>query len=308
MKMFGVAREVPLLKAMNLVTSKPASDIALAAPATAGRPAGEGRMLTLVPWHGRALIGTAHSGDLKHPGDLAVTPAEIDAFIADANAAFPALKLTAADVTLVHRGIVPAQRGKGGGLELLGTAEVRDHSADGAPGPLSVIGVNFTTARAVGARAAAAAAKRLGRSSRRTDTDTAILPGAGISDHEALTIETARGVGLELAPAIIKHLNAIYGDRSAAIVKLMAERSDWRMPLLPGRPNVGAEVIHAIRDEMACTLADIAIRRSELGAAGHPGQEMVTAMAAVAAEELGWDADRRNREVAAVDAFYRWQT
>ena len=59
----------------------------------------------------------------------------------------------------------------------------------------------------------------------------------------------------------------------------MAERSDWRMPLVPGRPNVGAEVIHAIRDEMACTLADIVIRRSELGAAGHPGADMVTAIA-----------------------------
>ena len=134
---------------------------------------------------------------------------------------------------------------------------------------MSVIGVKYTTARAVGARAAALAARRLGRSTRRTNTDTAILPGAGISDHEALTIETARAVGLELAPSIIKHLNAIYGDRSAAIVRLMAERSDWRMPLVPGRPNVGAEVIHAIRDEMACTLADIVIRRSELGAAGH---------------------------------------
>ena len=262
-------------------------------------------MLTLVPWHGRALIGTAHSADLKQPGELGVAPAEIDAFIADANAAFPALKLTAADITLVHRGIVPAQTGKSGGIELLGTSEIREHAADGAPGAMSVIGVKYTTARAVGARAAAAAAKRLGRSARRTDTDTAILPGAGISDHEALTIETARAVGLELSPAIIKHLNAIYGDRSAAIVRLMAERSEWRMPLLPGRPNVGAEVIHAIRDEMACTLADIAIRRSELGAAGHPGMDMVTAMAAVAAEELGWDADRRNREVAAIDAFYR---
>jgi len=27
-------------------------------------------------------------------------------------------------------------------------------------------------------------------------------------------------------------------------------------------------------------------------------------MAAIAAEELGWDADRRDREIAAVDAFY----
>lgn len=317
MQMFGVTREVPMVKTMNLVTSKPASDMALAAPSR------NGRMLTLVPWHGRALVGTSQSDGFRQPSDLRVTEAEIEAFIADANSAFPALQLTRADVTLVHRGIVPArlarrspwapkllrwrlgEGGRGtGGAELLGAPQMLDHAGGGAPGAMTVIGVKYTTARAVGARLAAAAAKALGGATRRTDTDRAILPGAGIADHEALTIETARAVGLELAPPIIGHLTAIYGDRCAAIVRLMAERSDWRMPLVPGRPHVGAEVIHAIREEAACTLADIAIRRTELGAAGHPGAEIVEAMAAIAAEELGWDADRRNREVAAVREFY----
>ena len=55
---------------------------------------------------------------------------------------------------------------------------------------------------------------------------------------------------------------------------------------------------------MACTLADIVIRRTELGAMGHPGAEIVEACAGIAAEELGWDRDRRDREIAAVDAFY----
>jgi glycerol-3-phosphate dehydrogenase len=183
---------------------------------------------------------------------------------------------------------------------------IRDHAADGAPGAISVIGVKYTTARAVGARAAALAARRLRGSTRRTDTDTAVLPGAGISDHEALTIETARAVGLELAPAIIRHLNAIYGDRSAAIVRLMAQQSDWRMPLVAGRPNVGAEVIHAIREEMACTLADIVIRRTELGAAGHPGEEVVIACARIAAEEFGWDTAEQTRQIAEVNDFYRF--
>ena len=300
MKMFGVTREVPLVRAMNLVTSKPASDIALAAPSQSGR------MLTLVPWQGRALIGTAQSDDFKQPGDGGVTAADIDAFIADANTAFPSLGLTREDITLVHRGIVPAQKGKNGRPELLGGPEVHDHAADGAPGAMTVIGVKYTTARAVGARAAALAARRLGGSTRRTDTATAILPGAGISDHEALTIETARAVGLELAPPIIKHLNAIYGDRSAAIVRLMAERSDWRMPLVPGRPNVGAEVIHAVRAEMACTVADIVIRRTELGAAGHPGDEVVAACARIAADELGWNPAEMTRQIAQVNDFYRY--
>jgi glycerol-3-phosphate dehydrogenase len=207
------------------------------------------------------------------------------------------------DVTLVHRGIVPATKGARG-AELLGTPAILDHAGDGAAGAITVVGVKFTTARAVGAKAAAAAARAIGGSTRTTDTDRAILPGAGIADHEALTIETARAVGLELAPPIIRHITGVYGDRCAAIVRLMAERSDWRMPLVPGRPVVGAEVVHAIRNEMACTLADIVVRRSELGAMGHPGAEMVNAMAGIAADELGWDTAQRATEAARVDAIY----
>ena len=312
MGLFGVRREIPLLKAMNLVTVKPASDIALAAPAvakaTAGRPAEPrrakgGRMLTLVPWHGRALIGTWQSRDVRRSDDLAVNEAEVAEFIGDANSAFPALKLTRADVTLVHRGVVPAHQGSSA-VELLASPAFLDHAGDGAPGAMTVVGTKYTTARAVATRAAGRAARILGASTRATDTATAMLPGAGIADHEALTIETARAVGLEVAPPIIRHITGIYGDRCAAIVRLMAERSDWRMPLVPGRPIVGAEVIHAIRAEMACTLADVVIRRSELGAMGHPGDEIVGACARIAAEELGWDADRREREIAAVNAFY----
>jgi len=297
MKQFGVARDLPLLKAMNLVTSKSASDIALAAPSRSGA------MLTLTPWHGRALVGTFQSTELKQPSDLEVTSAEVDGAIADANSAFPALHLTRADVTLVHRGIVPASAGSP--AQLLPSPQIIDHDGEGVAGAMTVLGVKYTTARRVGARAADAAVRRLGKPSlraRRQRYD--ILPGAGIADHEALTIETARAVGLEIAPPIIRHLNAVYGDRSAAIVRLMAERTDWRMPIVPGRPSVGAEVIHAIRHEMALTLADIVVRRSELGAMGHPGEAITRAAAAIAAEELDWNAARRDREIAAVDAFY----
>src|SRR5262249_4912097 len=155
-------------------------------------------------------------------------------------------------------------------------------------------------------RAVSIAARALARGAGpRRSTQTSPLPGAGIADHEALAIETARAVHLELAPPIIRHLMGIYGDRVAAIVRLMAERSEWRMPLVAGQPNVGAEAIHAIRSEMARTLADIVIRRTELGAMGYPGDEMTAAAAAVAAEELGWDDGRRAREIAAVRGFYR---
>ncbi len=299
MRAFGVSREVPLVKAMNLVTSKPASDIALAAPGS------NGRMLTLVPWRGRAVIGTSQSDEFKQPGDVRVAGPEVDAFIAEANTAFPALKLTRENVELVHRGIVPAHRGRGGRPDLLPAPLILDHKRDGAPGAMTVIGVKYTTARGVATRAVNAAARRLGVRARPSHTDREPLAGAGIADHEALAIETARAVGLELAPPIIRRLTALYGDRCAQIVRIMAERSDWRMPLVSGQTAIGAEVIYVIRHEMAVTLADIVIRRTELGSGGHPGTELVESAARIAADELGWDADRRNQEVAAVNDFYR---
>ena len=128
MAMFGAPRPFPLLKAMNLVTSKPASDMALAAPRRR-RP-----MLTLVPWHGRALVGTGQSTTLVEPGDTGVhRKRTIDAFIADANDAFPALQLTRADITLVHRGIVPATPDTRRRAGSEGGAEILDHATRARP-------------------------------------------------------------------------------------------------------------------------------------------------------------------------------
>lgn len=298
MRRIGSNRSVPLLTAINLVTKKPASDIALAAPDMAGR------MLTLVPWRGRALIGTGQSLEFRDSPEPAVTRGEIQAVISAANEAFPALHLTIEDVALVHRGNVPAQHGAGGRPELLATPQIIDHAREGMPGAITVVGIKYTTARGVAARAVSLAVKRLGARARPSHTDRLVLAGAGIADHEALAIETARAVRLEIAPPTIRHLTALYGDRCAQIVKLMAERSDWRMPLAPPYPNIGAEVIYAIRHEMACTLADMVIRRTTIGSGGHPGPDLLNAAAAIAAEELGWDAERRQSEIAAVDAFY----
>ena len=298
LRLFGVERKFPLLKAMNLVTSKPASDMALVAPTQAGR------MLTLVPWRGRALIGTSQSAAFVEPGGSAVSGAEVDAFIADANHAFPALHLTRGDVMLVHRGIVPAEPGRGGAPELQASPDILDHAAEGAEGVISVIGVKYTTARLVAERAADVVAKRLGRRLPPSRTASKPLPGAGIADHEALAIETARALRLEVPLTTIRHLIRLYAEAAAEIIRIMHEREDLRAPVAAGVETVGAEVVHVIRREMAIRLADIVIRRTGLGSAGPPPAEAIDACARIAAAELGWDQPRVREEIAAVTRFY----
>jgi glycerol-3-phosphate dehydrogenase len=297
---FGVKRELRLLKAMNLVTSRRASDMALAAPGPSGR------MLTLVPWRGRALIGTSQSDAFVPAGPRpTVTRAEVEAFVKEANEAFPALVLSAAEVTLVHRGLVPAIAGRNGRPELKPTADVLDHAADGAEGAFTVVGVKYSSARAVAERAVNAVAKRLGRRLPASRTALATLPGAAIADHEALAIETGRDLGMEVPLPSIRHLITKYGEAAADIIRLTAARLDLQAPVSPNVPTLAAEVVHVIRHEQAVRLSDVVIRRTGLGSADPPEEAALTECAAIAKAELGWDDARTAAEIAAVREFYR---
>lgn len=298
MRLFDVDRPFPLLKAMNLVTSKPVSDIALAAPTPAGR------MLTLVPWYGRGIVGTAQTPRPVDTLDTSVTAAEVDAFVADANGAFPALTLRAADVTLVHRGLVPAAVRKDGTADLLAAPMVLDHAKDGVEGALTLVGVKYVGARVSAERAVDLVARRLGATVRPSRTASTVLPGAGIADHEGLAIETARKLRLDVPLATLTRLSVRYAEAAAEVVRLMASDEDLRREVSRTAATVGAEVVHAIRHEMAVRLSDVVVRRTGLGAAGHPGREAIVACGRIAARELGWNAEREAEEIAAVDRVY----
>ena len=294
MRLFGVTRPFPVLKAMNLVTSKRASDMALAAP---GR---DGRMLTLVPWRGRALVGTSQSAGVVQPADLSVRSDEVDAFIDDANVAFPSLKLSRGDVTLVHRGIVAASVDKSGRPDLKPTAEIIDHGN----GAMTVVGVKFTTARGVAERTIDAVGRSLQRRLRPSKTAITPLPGAAIADHEALAIETARALHIDVPLPMIQHLIHLYAEAAADIIRLIHERPELGAPLSPGSATIQAEVVHTIRREMALKLSDVLIRRTGLGSAGEPPADAVRTAARIAQAELGWDTSRTAQDIAEVTRFY----
>jgi glycerol-3-phosphate dehydrogenase len=66
-----------------------------------------------------------------------------------------------------------------------------------------------------------------------------------------------------------------------------------------------AQVGFALREEMALTLEDMVMRRTGIGQFGHPGPAVVETVAAAMASHLGWDAQRKAREVESLDPLYR---
>lgn len=295
----GSPRPFPLTAAMNLVTSKPAGDVALAAPD------GQGRMLTLVPWRGRAIVGTGHGAGLAAPAGEPLRLEDVERFMGQANAAFPALRLLPGDITLVHHALVPAAARRDGAVDLLSESRVIDHGKDGAAGALTVVGAKYTSARALAQRAIELAGRKLKKPLTASRTASTTLPCAGIADHEALAIETARRLGLDVSPQLLRHLVGRYAEGAADIVTIMATRSDLAEPLAPGSPAVGAEIVHAIRREAAVKLSDVVLRRTTIGATGHPGAATLEACRRIAAAELGWNATQAAAEVDDVERRYQ---
>jgi glycerol-3-phosphate dehydrogenase len=294
----GVATGIPMLKAMNLVTRRDAGDEAL------GGRGISGRNLFLVPWRYRALFGTWESDRACDPDDNTVNEADVSSFMAELNQAFPALDLTRADVTLVHRGVVPAVA-HGDRVSAQGHDRILDHSENGVEGLVTVSGAKYTTARAVAERVTTRLMSKLQQKPVASRTASTPLPGGHIRDVGLVIADARREHDEGLPTDTIPHLIAAYGSRFRDVLDLAADRPEWRTRLAKDSPVIGAELVHAARKEMALTLADAVLRRTPLGALGDPGEVALERAAAIVGTERRWSDDRRRNEIAEVQRFYR---
>ena len=133
-------------------------------------------------------------------------------------------------------------------------------------------------------------------------TATVLLPGAvvGPAGLEAYHAERSRDLieaGVE--PAVVERLCCLYGNQLDDLLAHADDDPSWLEPLHPEVPALRAEVRLAVEREMALTLVDFMDRRAALllfspnfGLAG------ADAVADIMAKALGWDADRRTRELA----------
>ena len=98
-----------------------------------------------------------------------------------------------------------------------------------------------------------------------------------------------------------RHVGGTYGSAYTELLDLLAEEPG---SLSPATPVQRAEVLHAVRREMALHLTDIVLRRTDLGSAGLPDDAALEECARLAARELGWDERRKAEELERVRERY----
>jgi glycerol-3-phosphate dehydrogenase len=133
-------------------------------------------------------------------------------------------------------------------------------------------------------------------------TRTRPLPGAG----------KARLGSVDLAPDIAAHLGETYGARADQVLALVAADASLGRRLDPELPHVAAELLFAIRSDLACEVEDVLRRRVPLALFSKTnGLSVAEKTADLLASERGWSEQRRAQSLlqyrAATSASRAWQ-
>ncbi|MCR4439757.1 MAG: glycerol-3-phosphate dehydrogenase/oxidase [bacterium] len=268
-------------------------------PTPGGRTHAGRHVLFMAPWRGYTIIGTFHRPYLDGKVRLQATEQELEQFLTEVNSAYPGGAISRDDIVFVHKGFLPMDgvTGKTGEVQLTKHYRLVDHARLGGPeGLLTVIGVKYTTARDVAEKTVNLAAKKLGKAKDGGRSRTTPLVGGHIPRFSSFLEDAVAHASGGLSPSLVRHLVMNYGSDCARLLAYGQESAELLSPF-PGSQVLGAEVVHAAREEMACKLSDAVLRRTELGSAEYPGDEAVKGCARLMAKELGWPARRAEREV-----------
>jgi glycerol-3-phosphate dehydrogenase len=264
------------------------------------------RFYFVVPWEGRVNIGTTdtdYSGDKDHPR---AEPEEINEILGAINSYFPEARLEPSDVISSWAGLRPLITDPGARA----TADVsrKEEVIESEDGLISIGGGKLTTYRLMAERGIDLAAKRLyerfnivaGAASAKDaaigeeiSPDELTITPESLSQSENLPLETAR------------HLLRDYGADYRRLIELTREDERLRGRLVEGLPQILAEVVYAVRYEMALTLADAMTRRTRLAiVAGKETLNCATIVADAMSRELGWSGEQTERQIAQFTAEF----
>lgn len=303
---------VQLSTAMNLVVRKPLISeyaVGITGNFESKKPDGSvylgRRVLFMAPWRHVTLVGTYHQPYNQEPDQLHVTESEIENFLREVNSALPGSPIRRDEVSFVHKGFLPMDgiHTKTGEVRLTPHYRIHNHCKE-LKGLISVIGVKYTTARDVSQKSINLVFRILGYKPTDSISDRTPLMGGEIDQFKQFLSESMGQLSGFFSSGVAKHLIYNYGSGYRQICRIIEDEPNMEKPVTGSSEVLSAEVVHGIREEMAVKLADVVLRRTDLGSAGYPGDKAIQHCADIMAKELKWNRSKRKSEIDEVKAVY----
>ena len=245
----------------------------------------DGRVLFAIPWHEHTVVGTTDT-PIEEPSYNPLPFEEEIQFILDTAAQYLSRPPQRSDVLSVYVGIRPLVKANGASMKTSSLS--RDHTihVDNS-GLLTIVGGKWTTYRHM-AEDCVDHAITLGE-----------LPDVPSATH-GLKIHGYKE-GVESLDSL-----GVYGSDAEKILALAAADPRLAQQLHPELPYIAAEVIWAVREEMARTVDDVLSRRTRaLFLNARAAIAMAPAVAKLMAEELGVGQDWIDQQLQQFDELAR---
>lgn len=256
----------------------------------------DGRVMFAIPWQSQAIVGTTDTFFDGDPAEVRADETDIDYILAATNRAFPAANVTSRDIVATWAGLRPLVAPEDERSE--STVSREDQVFESPAGLLSLGGGKLTTHRKVAEVLVDRAAERVGRKVGPCRTTDVPLPGgAGYPPGDAPETEPATRE---------EHIHRRYGAMAGEVDALLRADETLGRPAVSDRPDLVAELVHAVEYEMACSIDDVLSRRVPLALRSRErGGEVLKTVADALASRLGWDEARREAEIAHYREYLR---
>jgi glycerol-3-phosphate dehydrogenase len=243
----------------------------------------DGRVLFAVPWGGRLLVGTTDE-EVTPETELVVTKEDVEYLLRHLNQ-YLARPVTPDDIVSGFAGARPlVGSDDGGDTKKLARDDVIE--VDPASGLISIMGGKWTTHRAMAEDTIDRVQQVLGSTRAISQTRNYVLYGGkGFTDDYWNTLCRQYRVPKKTA----RHLAAKFGTAAEKVLALGSQNTALLDPILEARPEIKAEVVYAVRREMAATIEDVLARR--IGMQLYSWRDAIQAAPVVGslmAEELSW--------------------
>jgi glycerol-3-phosphate dehydrogenase len=266
-----------------------------------------GRRLFAVPWRDCTLIGVWHKVFKGVPEEITVTDAELNGFILEVNEAYPGFKVTVDDIRMINTGLTlfgSEDHQGSNNLSFGKRSRLIDHRKDhGIDGLTTLIGVRATTARGRAEKSIDIILERLGKRKVKSKTESTPIYGGNIPNFEEFVSTAKHQCPNGISPDQRRALVCNYGSRFGDVLKYAGDNPSWTNAL-GNSTTLEAEVVHAVREEMAQKLVDVVFRRTDLCSGGYCDSESLQKSAELAAGELGWSDERLQIEIEDVKLGY----
>jgi glycerol-3-phosphate dehydrogenase len=245
----------------------------------------DGRVLFLLPWLNHTLVGTT-----DNPAAIQQDPkpSEEDIlYILRHVEKYLGIPVKRDEVLAAWSGLRPLVSDP----KAVDTAKLsRDHVIQRSlSGLLTITGGKWTTYRKMALDTVNEAIKLKNLRAGPSRTETTLLVG-GKNFRSAMAAELEKNFGF--SSEIAQHLSRAYGDR-AEKVSLLA-KNGFQNRLVPPHPYLEAEVLYAVREELAQTAIDVLARRMRLAFLDvEATRRALPRVIELMAGELGWDDVRR---------------